>query len=296
MRVFMTGASGYVGGAVAAALVRAGHQVTALSRWDGSDEKIRKVGATPVRGALGAVAAARPAMAGHDAYVHAAVDYGLGPPSDREAVDALLAAARAEAGPTTVLYTSGVWVLGATGAPAGEDAPTPAPAAAVAWRPAHEQLVLGAAGGNVATAVVRPGIVYGEKRGLVSPWFEQGRSRGWAEVVGDGTNRWALVHREDLADLYLRVLERRASGVFHGVDGAAPRIADAAAAACRAAGGSGEVRSKPLEEARKALGPMADALAMDQVVVAPRAASLGWKPRRASFLAVVAAAAAEAVG
>jgi hypothetical protein len=54
------------------------------------------------------------------------------------------------------------------------------------------------------------------------------------------------------------------------------------------------VRPIPLEEARKTMGPMADAMAMDQVVVGPRAASLGWKPARASFLAVVAAAAAEA--
>ena len=296
MRVFMTGASGYVGAAVAAALVRAGHQVTGLSRTEASDAAVRALGATPVRGALGAVAAAKGAMAGHDAFVHAAVDYGLGPPADREAVEALLAGARAARGPAAVVYTSGVWVLGPTAIPAGEDAPTSRAAAADAWRPTHEQLVLAAAGGDLVTEVVRPGLVYGEKRGLITPGFEGGRARGAADVVGDGANRWPFIHRDDLAELYVRVLERRAAGIFHGVDGQPLRVADAAAAACRAAGGKGDLRRIPLEEARKTMGPMADALAMDQVVVAPRSASLGWIPRRASFLAVVAQVAAEAAG
>jgi nucleoside-diphosphate-sugar epimerase len=274
--------------------VRGGHEVTALSRSEASDAAIRRTGAAPVRGALGAVAAAGRSAAGHDAFVHAAMDYGLGPPADREAIDALLAVGRAQNRPTAVVYTSGVWVLGETAAPAGEDASTARPAAAVAWRPAHERAVLAGAGGSVVTAVIRPGIVYGEKRGLVSPWFEQGRTRGWAETVGQGGNRWAFVHRDDLADLYRRVVESRASGVFHGVDGAPVRVADAAAAACRAAGGGGEVRPVSVEEARRGLGPMADALALDQVVTGPRSAALGWKPRRPSFLDAAAEAAREA--
>jgi nucleoside-diphosphate-sugar epimerase len=278
MRVFVTGATGYVGGAVVKALVRAGHEVTGLSRSAERDGAVLALGAKPLRGELGALGQLGPALRGHDALVHAAVDYGLGPPADREAVDALLAAARAMGRPVVVVYTSGVWVLGEAKAPASESTAVDKPAAAVAWRPAHERAILGAATPDLATAVVRPGMVFGERRGLISPWFEQAKTTGAAQIVGDGQNRWAFVHRDDLAELYRAVVERRARGVFHGVDGAAPRVAEAAAAASRAAG-CGAIRSTSIEDARREMGPMADALALDQVVVSARAAEVGWKPR-----------------
>jgi nucleoside-diphosphate-sugar epimerase len=85
------------------------------------------------------------------------------------------------------------------------------------------------------------------------------------------------VHREDLAELYRLVLERRAAGVFHGVDGHAPRVEQAAGAFSKAAG-RGAVRTLPVEDARKTMGPMADALAMDQHVASTRASAVGWVP------------------
>jgi nucleoside-diphosphate-sugar epimerase len=283
MRIFVTGATGYLGSAIVEALVRAGHAVTGLSRSEEKDREVRRLGATPVRGVLGAVARVAPSLAGHDAFVHAAVDYGLGPPADREAMDALLGAARAAGRPTQVVYTSGVWVLGDAPEAAGEAASTDRPAKAVAWRPAHERAVLEAASGDLATAVVRPGIVFGERRGLVSPWFEQALEEGAARIVGDGRNRWAFVHRADLAELYRLVVERRARGVFHGVDGASPSVGEAARAASAAAG-KGDVRSIPLAEARGQFGPMADALVMDQVVHSTRHAEVGWRPEHPPFV------------
>ena len=281
MRVFVTGATGYLGSAIVEALVRAGHEVTGLSRSEEKDGELRGLGASPARGALGALS--RVDLAGHDAYVHAAVDYGLGPPADREAIDALLTAARASRGPAFVVYTSGVWVLGSASAAVDETASTDRPAQAVAWRPAHERAVLDAAGGTLATAVVRPGMVFGERRGLVSPWFAQAQAEGASQVVGDGRNRWAFVHRSDLAELYRLAVEQRARGVFHGVDGAAPTVMEAARAASAAAG-KGDVRCVPLEEARPRMGPVADALAMDQVVRSARARDLGWRPGHPPFV------------
>jgi nucleoside-diphosphate-sugar epimerase len=283
MKVFVTGGTGYVGGAIVEALVRKGHEVSALSRSAERDAAVRTLGATPVRGSLGHMAPLAPAIAEHDAVVHTAMDYGLGPPADAEAIAAMLEGARSAARPFTVVYTSGVWVLGPTATPATEGAPLVRPAAAVAWRPDHERRVLAAATERIATAVVRPGIVFGEKRGLVSPWFEQALKEGRSSFVGPGDQRWAFVHRGDLAELYRLVVERSARGIFHGVDGASPAVAAAASAASRAAG-KGAVRAVPLDEARKTMGPMADALAMDQVVVSARARDVGWAPKHPPFL------------
>jgi nucleoside-diphosphate-sugar epimerase len=283
MKVFVTGGTGYVGGALVQALVKAGHQVSSLSRSPERDAAVRALGATPVRGALGKLRPLAANLAEHDAVVHAAMDYGLGPPADADAIDAMLEAARRTGRPFAVVYTSGVWVLGARTTPATEATPTDRPAQAVAWRPAHEQRVLDAATDRVATAVVRPGIVFGERRGLVSPWFEGAVKEGAASFVGTGDQRWALVHRTDLAELYRLVLEKRARGIFHGVDGASPTVSQAAGAASRAAG-KGAVRAIPLEEARKTMGPMADALAMDQVVVSARGVEVGWTPRHPPFV------------
>ncbi|HET8542701.1 MAG TPA: NAD-dependent epimerase/dehydratase family protein [Anaeromyxobacter sp.] len=283
MKVFVTGGTGYVGGALVQALLWAGHEVTATSRSESADRLLSLLGATPVRGFLGGLAPLAARIAEHDAAIHAAVDYRLGAPADAEAIDALLDGARQAGRPFAVVYTSGVWVLGETAAPATEAEPIVRPAAAVAWRPPHEKRVLEAATDRIATAVVRPGVVFGERRGLVAPWFASAVKEGRASFVGTGDQRWALVHRADLAELYRLVVERRARGIFHGVDGASPRVAEAAAAASRAAGRGGVVRAIPVEEARRTMGPMADALAMDQVVVSARGAEVGWAPRRPPF-------------
>jgi nucleoside-diphosphate-sugar epimerase len=285
MRIFVTGGTGYIGSAVVQALVRAGHRVTGVARTPEKDDVLRKLGAEPVRGALGSLKALEETMAAHDAIVHTAVDWTLGPAADREAIEAMVAAAR-RGGPRALVYTSGVWVLGATPRRErfDEGALVNQPAGAVAWRPGHERMVLETEIPNVRTAVIRPGIVFGEKRGLVSTLFESAVKTGAAEFVGDGGNRWAFVHRDDLAELYRLVVERNGKGIFHGVDGASPTLGDAAKAASAAAGKGGAVRPVPVSEARRKLGGMAEAMTMDQVVVSVRAGTVGWQPKHPPFV------------
>jgi nucleoside-diphosphate-sugar epimerase len=282
MHVFVTGGTGYIGSAVVRHLLQGGHTVTGLVRSPERQAQLARLGA---RGVLGDIRtpASYAAVAGeHEALVHLGFEYSAEATSaDRTAVETLLAAARSGRGARSFVYTSGCLVLGPAGAtPAYEDGPT-AQAIFNTWRPAHEQVVLAASTPALAIAVIRPGWVYGGDGGQVAGYFETALKDGASAYIGDGKNRMPLVHREDVATLYRLVLERRATGIFHAVDGATGRVVEHAAAASRAAGKDGATRSIPLDEARKTIGPFAEATVVDQVLGSRRAQALGWKPRPA---------------
>ncbi len=169
-------------------------------------------------------------------------------------------------------------MLGQTQGAAKEDA-TLDPPPHVAWRPSHEALVLGGSrGGEIRTAVIRPGIVYGGARGIIGDLLKDARN-GLLRVVGDGRNHWSCVYDRDLADLYVRVAASPdASGIFHVNDEADERVDDIVEAISRHVRTRIDIRHVPLEEARTKMGPYADALALDQIVRSPRARALGWSP------------------
>src|SRR2546430_1586680 len=145
MRIFLTGATGYIGSAVLDAALRASHQVTALVRTPQAADALASRGATPILGDLRTVKAFRAAADGFDAYIHAAADSTAKREDiDRKAIDTLLSAAVAHAArinPTVFIYTSGVWVLGSDAQPLTEAA-QPNPGQLLGWRAGHEQIVL----------------------------------------------------------------------------------------------------------------------------------------------------------
>lgn len=291
LRVFVTGATGYLGSAVVREFARAGHEVTGMTRWAENTLDVKDLGARAVVGDVKSSDTFRRVAAKHDVLIHLASEASADAQvADKGAIEALLWAAKQyerekEEPPRIVIYTSGVFVLGDTGdTPADETASTDYPAEVVAWRPAHEKRVLDAASEDVATAVIRPGIVYGGGKGLISAFFESAVLEGAARFVGDGTNRWSPVHVGDVARLYRMVAEERAGGIFHCTEERAVPVAELARAASAAAGRGGKVHAVPLEEARATMGPFADALALDQVVVSPRAKELGWAPEHPPFM------------
>jgi nucleoside-diphosphate-sugar epimerase len=282
MRIFLTGATGYIGAAVLEALMRGGHDVAALVRDPEKAERLGRRGVQTIVGELAKPASYTSAAETCDAFVHTAAD----PSRNRQQVDRLtidtmvaLAKRRADAGKsTTIVYTSGVWVLGSTGRPATEESPL-SPTPHVAWRPSHEEIVLRAGLDGVARAVVvRPGIVYGGARGIVGDLLKDALN-GLVRVIGDGQNHWPCVYDRDLADLYVRVTATPgASGIFHVNDEADERVVDIVEAIAGHTTLRPDIRYVPLEEARAKMGPYADALALDQIVRSPRARALGWGP------------------
>jgi nucleoside-diphosphate-sugar epimerase len=280
MQIFLTGATGYIGSAVLDALLRGGHEVTVLVRDPEKADGVASRGVKPVIGELSKAASYSGAAESCDAIIHAALDHSKrGQKIDRQAIDALMAAAarRAASGKEAAfVYTSGVWVLGDTQGRATEEFPLN-PTPLVEWRPEHERLVIESAPG-VRAAIIRPGIVYGGARGIIGDLLKD-TANGLVRVVGDGRNHWPCIYDRDLADLYVRVATHDdAAGIFHANDEADERVQDIVEAIARQATMRPDVRNVPLLEARKKMGPYADALALDQIVGSPRARRLGWAP------------------
>lgn len=209
MKVFLTGGSGYIGGAVITALVRGGHKVEALARSDRSATTVTNLGATAIQGTLADLEVLRSAASRADGVIHLA----------RAATgDFDLAAASAMqdgigAGP--YVHTGGVWVYGDTKGPVGEEAPV-APPEIVVWRLGVEERVLARAATGERPILVQPGLVYGESAGLIERFFTRpGKVEGSIQYLAEGANRWALVvDVEDIAALYVAALSAAPGAVY----------------------------------------------------------------------------------
>ena len=292
MHIFLTGATGYIGSAVLDSMIKGGHQVTAIARDPEKAERLLARGATPIIAELGLPKYYVPALKTADAVVHTALESSpRGVQLDQQALETMLGAqveaSRADGRHRSFLYTSGVWVLGRTGKAAEEDAPLDPPEF-VTWRPGHEDVVLSAFSNTLRTAVIRPGIVYGGGRGIVSDLIKDALN-GLVRVVGPGKNRWACVYKNDLGELYARILQSpMAAGIFHATDESDERVSDIVEAIAGQVPQRPDIRNMPMAEARKKLGGYADALALDQKVRSPKARALGWEPTQAGIATSVA--------
>jgi nucleoside-diphosphate-sugar epimerase len=280
MKVFLTGGSGYIGSTVALRLKKAGHDVLALVRSEAKGAKLKEAGIKLAVGDLANPAGYAGGAWGRAAIVSLAQEWSAnGPELDKKTLQSSRDLLRGQVG-ATFIYTSGCWVNGSTDGTADETTPLK-PAGMVAWRPAHEQLALDMAKDGIRAVVVRPGIVYGGKGGLPGMFFASALKSGAAQVVGDGSNHWPMVHVDDLAELYVRLVERGASGsIYNAVDAAQHTQKEVAEAAAKAAGKEGKIESKPADGS-----PFQECLALDQRLTSEKARNdLDWRPRHESFV------------
>lgn len=284
MKVFVTGATGYVGTAVCGALRAAGHEVTGAARSEAAEGLLRARGDRAVAASLEAPESLAEAAKRADAVIHAAGAVGSAewPGRDRAAVEAMLGALAGSG--KAFLYTSGVWVFGDTdGRMVGEIARLKPPAM-VAWRPAVEELVLESKERGVAAMVMRPGMVFGRKGGGVGRMFRQAAQDGVVRYVGTGENHWSSVHADDLADLYRLAIEEPAAGELFIACGGMPQpVKKIALAVAKACGIEGRVEAVSVEAAKAEMGPVAECLGMDCRAGSTKAARFfGWTVRRPS--------------
>lgn len=286
MRVFVTGATGFVGSAVVQELIQAGHQVLGLARSEAGAQSVTAAGAQVHRGDLEDLDSLRKGAAAADAVIHTGFihdfsDFPRVCEVDRKAIEALGDELAGSDRP--LIVTSGTALL-TQGRPATEeDVRVRMPNFP---RVSEEMAVAAAARGVRATVVRLSPSVHGDRdHGFVPILIGIAREKGVAAYVGDGQNRWTAVHRLDAGHLYRLVLEGGSPGAYyHGVAEEAIPFRDIAELIGKRLGLP--VVSKSVEEARDHFGWFATFAGLDCPATSHLTQQrLGWKPTHPGLLA-----------
>ena len=291
MRIFVTGASGWIGSAVVAELLAADHEVVGLARSDASADALAAAGAEVRRGDIGDLDVLRAAAAESDGVVHLAFrhdiaftgDWETAVSSDLVAIKALGEALAGTDRPLTI--ASGVGGLKPGALATERDMGEPFPGAG--GRFLNERTALALAERGVRSISVRfAPTVHGEgDKGFVAGIVAADREAGVAAYIGEGTNRWPAVHRSDAARLVRLGIENAPAGsVLHAVGEEGVAIRDIAEAIGR--GLNLPVTSITAEQAEAQFGFLASFLPLDMPVSNTLTRELvGWEPTHPGIIA-----------
>jgi len=281
MRVFVTGATGFIGSAIVQELIHSGHQVLGLTRSDAGAQALIAAGAQVHRGDLDNLDSLRSGAAESDAVIHTAFNHDFSKfaancEADRQVIEAL---GDAMAGSDSLLIvTSGTAMAGSEpGKPATEDRPTVS--SKVIPRAASEEAAASVAARGRRVAIVRlPQVHDTVKQGLITYAIQIAREKGVSAFVGDGLNRWPAAHRLDVAQLYRLALEKADPGdKFHAVAEEGVPVREIAEAIGR--GLKVPVVSLSPEESAKHFGWLAEFVRRDlPASSAHTRKKLGWNP------------------
>jgi nucleoside-diphosphate-sugar epimerase len=219
MRVFVTGATGFIGSALVPELVNAGHQVLGLTRSEAGAKSLAAARAEVHRGSLEDLESLKSGAAKSDAVIHLAFNhdfskYKENSENDRRAIEAL---GSALAGSDRLLIVTSGTLLVAPGRLATEE-DEPFASSATIPRIATDEAAAAVAGRGVRVSMVRlPQVHDQNKQGLITFLIDLAREKRVSAFVGDGKNRWSAAHLSDTAHLYRLALEKGSAGRYHAV-------------------------------------------------------------------------------
>jgi len=284
MKIFCTGASGYIGGSVAAHLIAAGHQVTGLVRSQDKADAVRAQGIEPVLGTLDDAAVLSQAAKAADVVVNAAS-------ADHKGAVVALLDALAGSG-KVFIHTSGSSIVGTpargerSDAVFDEDTPfTPSPARAA--RVALNEFIPSYLDKGCRPVTICPSLIYGAGHGAKAdsvqvPYLVNlARKRGNAAHAGPGENIWSDVHIDDLVTLYALAIEKAPAGSFYFVENGEHSMRELCEAINRMLGFQGPPAAISMAEAAAEWGEGAaeNTMASNSRIRAKRARQLGWMPK-----------------
>jgi len=285
MKIFMTGATGYIGGSVAERLMREGHTIAGLVRSESGGEELRKRGIRPVPGSLDDSDVIARASREAEAVVDTAEANHAG------VVEAIASALRGSGKP--FLHTSGSGIVATVANGERSDSIydeyssfTPS-IPRMQQRAAIDQVVFDAANEGVRSVVIRPTMIYGEGRGArkesaqVPALIDNAKKAGVGLHIGKGENIWANVHIDDVTELYLLALQKAPAGALYYAENGEEALKNVAASISRMLGFGGKTRNWSPQEAEAALGPRAhSSFGSNSRVRGKRSrAELGWRPK-----------------
>jgi nucleoside-diphosphate-sugar epimerase len=288
MRVFVTGATGFIGSALVKDLIAAGHQVIGVYRSDEKAPALAAAGAEVYRGSIDDPDSLKDGAARSDGVIHLAFNHDFSKlaancETDRRVVETLGSVLAGSHRP--LIVTSGTAIAKvAPGEPATEDAP--AITANEFPRAASEEAAAAAAAEGVSASVVRlPQVHDPERQGLISPWIAIAREKEFIAYIGEGRNRWPAAHISDVARLYRLAIEKSERGAIYNA------VAEEGVPARDIAETIGRrlklpVKSIPTEEAGGYFGWLAHLAARDMPASSEQTQKkLGWRPTGPGLIA-----------
>jgi nucleoside-diphosphate-sugar epimerase len=221
MRIFVTGAPGFIGSALVPELMQAGHQVLGLTRSEAGAEKLRKAGAEVLHGNIEDLDSLREGAAKADGVIHLAFNHDFSQfqkncDDDRKAVEAIGEVLVGSSNRPFVITSGTAMAANVDGKPSTEDSPS------ASWNPraASEAAVKELTARGVNTSVVRLAQIHDtRKQGLVPHVHAVAREKRVSAYIGNGGNRWPAAHVSDTARLYRLAFEKAEPGaIYHAVD------------------------------------------------------------------------------